>query len=346
VSALTSTVGRGSVVGPVVTAGEAIVALAPTAPVLLHQADALKPYVGGAELNFAVGLRRLRRAAIWIGVIGDDPMGALVRQKLAAEDVDDSRVVTVPGGRTAMYLREWLPDGRRRPLYYRLKSVADALAPALWPNGFHERPAWVHVTGITPALGTDAAALVERATEWAVEHGVPVSLDPNFRPALWNSAAARQHLLRLAERADVVLMSEEDSELLFETAEPRRALPALLELGPELGVLKRGAHGATLLGRNVSESSTVAPSDQAIDPVGAGDGFDAGFVAGLLSGGSPEYALEVGAFMGARAVEAVGEHTYPHLEDLPIGLREGLASSGSHERKTNPIKPRSDTSDG
>jgi 2-dehydro-3-deoxygluconokinase len=308
--------------GPVVTIGEAIVAVVPDAPVPIAEAGCLRPHVGGAELNFAVGLARLGQDVAWIGALGNDPFGGVVRSTLTAEGIDDRFVAIVDGGRTALYLREWLPDGQRRLVYYRQGSVASELTPALWPD---VAPAWVHVTGITPALGDGPASLVEHAVSWAHERGIPVSLDPNFRPALWSAAAARDRLLPLAERSSVVLLSDEDAEMMFGSRVPDRVLECVLELGARVAVLKRGDRGVIARKRDRGPLSTLAAAGTALDPVGAGDGFDAGFVVAMLATGDLEFALELGAYVGARAVEAVGEHCYPSRSELPEGLRRRLA---------------------
>ena len=310
----------------VVTLGEALVAIAPETPTGLDRAPALRMHPGGAEVNLAVGLARLGISAEWVGRLGDDPLGRLVLDALQAEGV--TARATIDADRpTGLYLREWLPDGTRRPWYYRRGSAGSALRPSDWrPERWHPDGApyaWLHVTGITCALGPGPRATVGAAVRWAAGHGCQVSLDPNHRPQLWSDDEARAALLPLLGSCSALLASVEDAELLFATAEPGAAIAAAHAAGVRTVVLKRGELGAIASdGRRTVEVPAVRAA-AAVDPVGAGDAFDAGFLAALLRHpGRLRDALTVGAQAGVRAVEVIGEHAgCPRLDELPADLR-------------------------
>jgi 2-dehydro-3-deoxygluconokinase len=120
----------------------------------------------------------------------------------------------------------------------------------------------------------------------------------------------------LTARCDVLLMSEEDSRLLF-GGDERAALDAAHELGPSTVVLMRGRRGALAL-HGDTFTQTAAVDARAVDPVGAGDAFNAGFVAAVLDGASLEEALAAGAKLGARATEHPGEHPPVPLRRRPL----------------------------
>ncbi|HTX01595.1 MAG TPA: sugar kinase [Acidimicrobiales bacterium] len=305
---------------PVVTFGEALVAGVPAAGETLDVAGAVRLFPGGAELNFAVGLARLGVPAQFVGRVGDDPLGRMVGRRLAEAGVDDSALSTTADGRpTGLYLRECLSDGARRPYYYRSGSAGAALES----NDVAGRAAqarWLHATGITPALGPDPRHATLAAVEAARGAGVPVSFDANYRPALWGADAFCDFVVPLLPQLQVLLMGEEESELLLGTGDPAAALDRARRAGVGLAVLRLGARGAAALGEDGDLVRAESPA-LARDPVGAGDAFDAGFVAGLLSGASVADGLALGTYCGARVVEWLGEHEgFPRREELPDEL--------------------------
>jgi 2-dehydro-3-deoxygluconokinase len=304
-----------------ITLGQPIVALLPVDPVRIHEEGLCRWSVGGAELNVAVGLRRLGFTVEFSGRIGDDPLGQMVTDHLGRESLPVERLTVDPDRPTACYLREWLPDGLRRLVYYRASAAGSTMRPddLRWPA---DPPRLLHVTGITPALGPSAARLVQDVVERARERGTTISFDPNYRTRLWSPDDARAVLGPLVANCDVLLMSDDDADLLFPGRSPEEALDEALAAGPRLAVIKRGAAGA--IGHDGTHSVVVpaSPVAQAVDPVGAGDGFDAGFLAGWLRGRSLHECLRLGAHTGARAVESAGEHeSAPRLEELPADLK-------------------------
>lgn len=305
----------------IVTLGEALVALVPTEPVRFNEAENLRLMVGGAELNFAVGVQRLGCQAAWVGRVGDDSLGRLVLDTLEHEGVDARWVQRDATRPTGLYLREWLPDGERRPYYYRRGSAATVLSADTWPAEELGDATWLHVTGITAALGPRPLHALHAAVAWATQHGIPVSFDPNYRPALWKAPAARDQLAVIASQCQVLLMSEEDCELLFGTADSDAAIERAHAMGIETVVLKLGKVGAigSRGGERIFRPADIA--EHPIDPVGAGDGFNAGFVAAHIATGDLRQALALAAHVGARAVERVAEHAYPRDDELPDGLR-------------------------
>lgn len=303
----------------VVTLGEPLVAAMPAEAVPLEQSPQLQLFAGGAEVNFAVGMRRLGIEACLVGNVGDDPPGRLVQQRLAAEGIDISHVGVRPE-QTALYLREWLPDGQRRPYYYRAGSAGARFSPADWPADLAD-VAWLHLTGITPALSESCRQAALAALSWALERKIPVSFDPNYRPRLWDIDTARRALRPFITACSVLLIGLEEADLLLGCTSVADAASVAAGLGPDVVVVKQGDAGASAW-RNGRLWHQPAFAAQAVDPVGAGDAFDAGCVAVLLDGGSLDEALALGAYCGARVAETPGEHAgFPSRESIPPPLR-------------------------
>lgn len=297
----------------VVTLGECMGVLYPPDPVTLDDARSLLWDIGGAEANMSIALARLGHRARFISRVGDDPFGRKVRAVLDAEGVDTSALVTDAAAPTGVFFREWLPDMARRVYYYRAGSAASRLAPEHLAPELFAGARIVHLTGITPALSASCAAACARAVELARAAGALVSLDPNYRPRLWGPEAFRAALLPLLRRTDILLMGHEDARAALGVEDEEQMLAAGAALGPSVVVLKRAERGAAALTADGRRAEVpAAPVAQALDPVGAGDGFDAGFLAGHLRGWDLEACLRLGARVGAASVEALGDYAgYP-----------------------------------
>lgn len=296
----------------VVTLGECMAVLYPPEPVALDDAPTLVVDIGGAEANLAIGLSRLGRRARFIGRVGNDPFGQRIRATLEREGVDCAYLRTDQEAATGLYAREWLPDGARRVYYYRAGSAGSRLEPNDLTAAAFAGAKIVHLTGITPALSPSCAAAVAQAVALAGTAGALVSFDPNYRARLWSPAEARAALLPLMQAAGLLLIGDEDARALLGDGDDEELLRRSAQLGPRLVVLKCGERGAMALAEGQIYRVPVHPVERVVDPVGAGDGFDAGFLAGWLEGVSIEEMLRLGAKVGAAAVSTPGDYAgYP-----------------------------------
>jgi 2-dehydro-3-deoxygluconokinase len=298
----------------VVTFGECMALVYPPEPVGLAESAALHLDIAGAESNLCIGLSRLGVAARFISRVGNDPFGERIRSVLRREGVDVSALIVDASASTGLFFREHLPDGQRRVYYYRRDSAASRLAPEdLRPEMF-AGARLVHFSGITPALSASCAAACWRALELARQVGAAISFDPNFRPRLWDAQTAGKALRPFLPQVDLLLMGHEDAQALFGSSNEQEALRLAAVAGVKVPVLKRAERGACAWKAGALVETPAYPARQVVDPVGAGDGFDAGFLAGWLRGNSLEDCLRLGARIGAAAVEVMGDYAgYPKL---------------------------------
>jgi 2-dehydro-3-deoxygluconokinase len=301
-------------VADVVTLGEPLVVLLPTSPVGLDEAAALAVTVGGAELNTALLLARLGHTVAYVARVGDDPFGRRVVAALAAAGVDVTRVRVDRAAPTGLYLREWLPDGLRRAHYYRSGSAASRLSVADVEDDLCAGARVLLLSGITPALSPSCAAAVRRGIDLARSAGALVAMDLNYRPRLWGVAAARRSLLPLLAGVDILLMSHEDSAAILE-ADDESALRAAAALGPGVVVLKAAEDGAMALVDGAVVRVPAVAVEEVVDPVGAGDAFNAGFLSSWLRLGDVAEALRAGNERGAAAVGSLGD-----AQPLPVAI--------------------------
>lgn len=300
----------------VVTLGESMVLFWPEDGGPLESAARFARSFGGAESNFAIALARLGVSTRYITRLGDDAFGRYIADTLAAEGVEVAAVRDAEAP-TAVFFKERVTHGPRRVLYYRRLSAASRLSPQDLTRAQFVGARLVHLTGITPALSEGCAAAVAGAVDLARAAGALVSVDPNVRLMLWPDAdACRAALHPLIGAADLVLLGDEDAAVLFPGLDELGVLDAIRALGVRTAVLKLGPRGAIARGEG-QPVRVDAVTVSVVDTVGAGDGFNAGFVAALLRGDPLDRCLALGARIGAAAVAAAGDwEGYPTAADL------------------------------
>ncbi len=150
-----------------------------------------------------------------------------------------------------------------------------------------------------------------------------MSLDLNYRSALWSPDKARPVLRDLVGRADIVFGSEDEVALVVDAEGPEQGARALRALGPARAVVKRGDKGAVALVHDELGEQPAMPV-RAVDAVGAGDGFVGGYLAGVLRELEPADALRVAAVAGAFAVTVQGDwEGLPSWSELESFTGEG-----------------------
>jgi sugar/nucleoside kinase (ribokinase family) len=310
-----------STTGPdVITLGETMIAFAAHEAGPLAQARTFTKIVAGAETNVAVGLARLGLKVAWVSRLGRDSFGAHVRATVAHEGVDCSAVVEDPTRPTGFMLKSRALQGEDPTVeYHRRGSAASALSLADFDAGRFRAARHLHVTGITPALSASAAELVEHAMRFARSEGRSVSFDPNLRPTLWPSREVMAgHLNRLAGLADWVLPGLAEGRTLTGLHTPPEIAAFYLDRGARAVVVKLGAEGAYW--RTAGGAGTVpgVEAEQVVDTVGAGDGFAVGVISGRLEGLDWPAAVGRGNWIGALAVQVVGDMDgLPYRHQLP-----------------------------
>lgn len=292
--------------GKLVTLGEAIGVVAATEPGPLASGASMRMDFAGAEATVAIGVNRLGHASAWVGSVGDDAVGTMVLDRLRAERVDVSRCRIDPELPSGLMLRERRTADRIRVTYYRRGLAGSKLSVAEVDKEQIAAAGVLHLTGITPALSQTARDAVHAALDAATDAGVLVSLDINYRSALWSRSEAAAELAKLVSRSDIVFAGTDEAALLVPTASPAAMAESLAALGPSQVVLKLGADGALALHRGRQIRQPVIPVTM-VDPVGAGDAFVAGYLAGVLDGGPVRHSLRLAATCGAFAVSVPGD---------------------------------------
>lgn len=293
----------------VVTFGEAMMLLVADRPGPLEAATSFVKRTAGAETNVAIGLARLGLRVGWASRLGTDSMARYLLAALQAEGVDCSHVVCDAAQRTGFQIKGRV-EGGGDPLVesHRQGSAASHFSPEQidlpWLLGARH----LHATGIFPALSAGCHATALRSMALMREAGRTVSFDPNLRPGLWASPELmRDTLNQLATHADWVLPGLEEGQLLTGRDTAPGIAQFYLDRGAQLVVVKLGPAGAYF--QTATEAGTVPgfPVAQVVDTVGAGDGFAVGVISALLQGLGLEAAVRRATWIGARAVQVLGD---------------------------------------
>lgn len=307
----------------VLTVGETMAALRARNPLKLG--GSLDVSIAGAESNVAIGLARLGHRSAWAGRVGDDSFGHLVLRTLRAEGVDITGARMDDGAPTGLIVFEPSVAGLNRVHYRRAGSAGSRLEPADVDGPLARAPRVVHLTGITPALSAGAAECVAETARRARQNGITVTFDVNYRSRLWDTAAARAALAPLCRHADILIASPDELALVAPSGRSLEAqVEAVLHEGPERVVVKDGVRGAWSHGGGQTLHSP-ARKVTAVDTVGAGDAFTAGYLSALLDGATESGRLHRGATVAAFAVSGHGDwESLPTRDELPLlDLEEG-----------------------
>jgi 2-dehydro-3-deoxygluconokinase len=289
--------------GAVACVGETMISFIPLDGTALGITETVRLDVAGAESNVAMYLADHGIDARWVSRLGDDAFGRRVLRHVRTAHVDVSAVLTDPARPTGLMFKDPAKDGKTRVPYYRQGSAASAMGPDVLDEEVLRTADMWHFTGITPALSATCRDLVEAALG---ADGPAVSFDVNYRPALW-SEAPDALLCRLAQAAEIVFVGLDEAQALWgdELRDPSD-VRALLQ-SPRIVVVKDGARAATaFFGQSCVRVPALAV--HIVEPVGAGDAFAAGFLAGLLRGQSAERCLRTAHVTAASALSVTGDH--------------------------------------
>ena len=306
-----------------VTLGETMAAFAPDRMGPLRYVSGYSIRIAGAESNTAIGAAKLGVSAAWVSRLGADEFGQYIRNQIRAEGVDCTGVTFDPAHRTGVMFKQ-TGSGETSVFYYRENSAASHMTPQDLDEALFRDCHILHLSGITPVLSDSCAKTVQAAIRLAKSHGAKLSFDPNIRKKLWNGRDCVPMLRRLATDAEIVLMGLDEAETLFGTRDVGALCAELFTTGcAEVIALKDGGNGAWIADR--SQCIRLEPQPcRCIDPIGAGDGFNAGVLAGLLQGRTLEQAGRMGAVCGALATEVPGD-----VEGCPDAARMEAILNGT-----------------
>lgn len=304
----------------VITIGETMAALSPCRPGALRYVRDYEMRTAGAESNVAVGLAKLGIETTWVSRLGEDELGCFVQNQIRSEGVDCKSVIFDPEHRTGLMLKE-TGASDTKVFYYRENSAASHLCPEDLEEALFQQAEVLHLTGITPVLSKSCEQMTLEAIRLGRKHGLLFSFDPNIRKKLWREKDYAPLLREIVLESDIVLLGLSEAETLFGERDPDKIFDLLFQKGrARYAAVKNGGEGAWAADGERRVFLEPYPC-RCIDPIGAGDGFNAGFLAGILRGEDLETAGKMGAVCGALATQTTGDtEGYPDERQMKAAL--------------------------
>lgn len=292
----------------VVTFGEIMLRLKSPGLERLLQSAALEATFGGGEANVAISLANYDMDTVFVTVLPRNDISKACVREMRSFGVDVSRIVWKTG-RMGIYYMETGANQRPSKVIYDREGSCMALASPGdidWDSAF-AGAAWLHVTGITPAISQGAADLSLEAVKEAKRMGLHVSCDLNYRKNLWKyGKRADEVMSKLVRYVDTVIANEEDVQMSLGLAAESAAHAEAGELNVELyksiarSVMDRFPN-VQRIAITLRESKSADHNDWSacmmsgsrfyvsrkyqitdiVDRVGGGDSFSGGLIYGL-----------------------------------------------------------------
>lgn len=267
----------------VVCLGEALIDMvAQQKGVTIQEARGFSPAPGGAPANVAVGVAKLGMHSAFLGKVGADPFGYLLRDTLLAHGVDVGGMRFDEGARTALAFVSLTKEGVPDFIFYRHPS-ADMLYEPGDVDTHRLRRARVFHFGSISLLDEPVRSATLYALQIARETGALISFDPNMRPALWrNEQDGRQAMETGLRHADVVKLNEMELRFLTGVSSPEVGVTHLFTRFPQLVlvVVTLGEKGCYYSTPTVSGAVAGLPVE-VVETVGCGDAFVAAMLVQL-----------------------------------------------------------------
>jgi 2-dehydro-3-deoxygluconokinase len=290
--------------------GEVMVELSPFPTAENTGREIMALSFAGDTYNTSVYMARLGLQTDYVTQLGQDPYSQQIMQRIANENIGTGMIKQLPGRSPGLYIIRNTPDGEREFFYWRKEAPArelfnsqesaDQLCQKLMQCDC------IYLSGITLAIiGEKSREFLFQSLQKLRAHGVTIAFDSNYRPRLWqDKTEAQKAMMSIMQYTDIALLTLDDEQLLWGDdsvagCKQRYAQFKLREL-----VLKRGADDAIIITPDAEIRIPVPPVKGVVDTTGAGDTFNAGYLAGRLMNKS----LEDSARQGIRCAGIIIRH--------------------------------------
>lgn len=267
--------------------------------------------IAGDTLNTAWHFRNATNDRDWqvryVTALGDDRYSDRIARFISDAGIDTSAIQRLSGNRPGLYLIDQ-ENGDRVFTYWRENSAARKMADDIAALESALLGADViYLSGITLAILSEdrRAALIEIIK--ARPKQTRIAFDPNIRPALWQDRDSCKRVLSdVGAISDIILPSFDDEATLFGDATPEETVMRYRDLGVAEIVVKNGGGPCFFLRDGQVQSVETPPVSKVVDATGAGDSFNAAFLAARLSGADTGNAIRSGQMLSAKVIQTHG----------------------------------------
>lgn len=330
----------------IVTFGEVMLRLKAPGYERLLQSPLLEATFGGGEANVAVSLAQFGHEVVYVTALPNNPVAQACISYLRGKGIDVSNIVQT-GERLGIYYYESGSNQKPAKVIYDREhsAIMDIPASAFdWEN-ILDGAAWLHITGITPALSNNAAEITRLAMQTARKKGLTVSCDYNFRKNLWKYGKSPVEVMTgLVPYVDIGIANEEDCQRALgisieqegweneieagriDTEKYRILCEKVMSAYPNLkcqAITLRESYTADHNGwsaclHNGKEFyvSTHYEVKDIVDRVGTGDAFAAGLIHGLASGFEAHKTLEFAVAASCLKHSIPGDMNFSTIEEV------------------------------
>lgn len=332
----------------VVTLGEIMLRLSTPNHKRILQSESLDVNYGGGEANVAIAVSNYGLKAVFVSKLPENHLGQAAINHLRKFGVD-TRMILRGGERIGVYFVESGASNRATQVIYDRKdsSFAKVAAHEFNFDQILEGADWFHVSGITPAISKEAAALTEQALKIARLKGITTSFDLNIRKKMWSTEDAATIIPSLWKYVDVAIGLEKDfmAAIGFPLGDfdyQGKSNLAIFENAIKQLQSKFGfKYFASTLRMNQSVNYnelagfisdgkqfhlTKKYNIQIVDRVGSGDSFASGLIYGLIAGKSMQQAAEFAVAASTLKHSFPGDANYATIQEIDALMLSGVGT--------------------
>ena len=245
---------------------------------------------GGAPANVAVAASRLGCSTAFVGCVGKDTFGNILRDTLVANNVDVSGLQVTDKSGTTLAVVTVDSTGERTFSFMRSPGADTCMDMEKAVDSV--RNAQILHFGSVSLTDENCRSVIHSAVMEARKNGAIITYDPNYRASLWKTEEEAVYCMReVLELCHIVKISEEETQLITGKKDPAEAAAVLLERGVKLVLITLGAEGAYFRTGNL-EGTVPGFKVKVADTNGAGDTFFGSFLSRIALRGTMENLTE------------------------------------------------------
>ena len=265
----------------------------------------LGPFPSGAPAIFIDTIARLGHSSAIIGGVGQDGFGKCLIDRLSSDGVNCEYTKSFPNKSTAVAFVAYFKDGSRKFIYH--IDNTPAVMVKIPDESNISKPKFFHVMGCSLMINEKFRSLILEAARMFSKNGAKITFDPNIRVELLGEKNIYDVVGPIMEDCSILFPGVNELKMLTAEEKVEKGINKLFneKKSLEIIVLKRGKKGCSTYTRE-DKFDIGSYTVKEIDPTGAGDCFDAGFLCGLLEHKSIVESSKIAAAVGAINAAAFG----------------------------------------